>query len=139
MNYELEQIGEISEKIISYLKICNIIALEGDLGSGKTTLIKNILKKLGVKETITSPTFSYLNIYTTLDGKKVYHFDLYRLNTIQQFIALGFDEFLYNSDAVIIIEWPEIIEALLKKNVCFLKLEFQSEHKRKISFKLSAI
>lgn len=109
---------ELPTVIKEYLKPLiakkTIFTLEGPLGAGKTTLVRALLKQLGVKEVITSPTFTYVNAYT-IDSITVYHFDLYRIESVDEFIEMGFDEYLSDEDTISFIEWPEVIEQLLSK------------------------
>ena len=120
MKYSLEQIPEIAKQIASKNK--KVLTFEGPLGAGKTTLIKEILKHYNVlDDEVTSPTFTYLNIY--LGSKKIYHFDLYRLEDLDDFIELGFDEYLQEPEAIVLIEWPEIIKSIL-----FDRLEMKLSH-----------
>jgi tRNA threonylcarbamoyladenosine biosynthesis protein TsaE len=90
-----------------------IIALSGDLGAGKTTFIRGIVSSLEADEReVCSPTFTYLNIY---QGRMpIYHFDLYRIPSAQEFEAAGFDEYL-QADGICCIEWPDILSALLSE------------------------
>lgn len=103
----------------------------GDLGAGKTTLIKGIAKGAGgiLEREVTSPTFSYLHIYS---GKvPIYHFDLYRLRNAKEFCALGFQEYL-EGDGVCCIEWAERIKDLLPPHTFHICLEHEKEERRKI-------
>ncbi len=93
-----------------------IIAFSGEMGAGKTTLIKAICEELGVKQTISSPTFSIVNEYLSSAGKKIYHFDFYRINKISEAYDMGYEEYFY-SDAYCFIEWPEKIAELLPEDV----------------------
>lgn len=93
-----------------------VIAFKGEMGAGKTTLIKAICEQLGVKQNISSPTFSIVNEYLSADGKKIYHFDFYRINTINEAYDMGYEEYFY-SDAYCFIEWPEKIAELLPEDV----------------------
>ncbi len=90
-----------------------ILLFYGDMGVGKTTLIKEILKQLGVKETISSPTFALVNEYEIKDDK-IYHFDFYRINNEEEVLDIGIEEYFY-SDHWNMIEWPEKIKSLLPK------------------------
>ncbi|MDI9603771.1 MAG: tRNA (adenosine(37)-N6)-threonylcarbamoyltransferase complex ATPase subunit type 1 TsaE [Bacteroidota bacterium] len=89
-----------------------VFALYGNMGVGKTTLIKAVCKELGVEETVTSPTFAIVNEYSLPNGAPVYHFDCYRVEKLEELFDLGFEEYLY-SDALCFIEWPELVEPLL--------------------------
>ena len=102
------------------LKSGDILCLNGDLGAGKTTLTKSIGLGLGVEDYITSPTFSLINEY---EGRiPLYHFDVYRLENVEDLYDLGFDEYFYGQ-GVSIIEWADKIEALLPKERIVLDIE----------------
>ncbi len=109
-----------------------ILALQGDLGAGKTSLVKGISRgALGVDpREVTSPTFTYLNIYTSGE-LSLYHFDLYRLNTHTDFLGLGFDEY-FHSGGICCIEWPEKILSLLPAGTRFIHLSYLEENQRLI-------
>jgi len=103
-----------------------IVAFFGDLGVGKTTLIKGILNFFKVKKTkVTSPTFTYLHVYPVKDVD-IYHFDLYRLHDSGEFLSMGFDEYLNKN--ICLIEWAEKIKDILPANVitCSIKHQLQS-------------
>jgi len=101
---------EIGEKIGSASKAGDIICIEGELGSGKTHLTKGIALGLGIKEYITSPTFTLVNEY---EGRlRLYHFDVYRIDDPDEIEAIGFDEYIF-SDAVSVIEWSDLIRELI--------------------------
>lgn len=98
------------EKIGENLKSGDIICLIGELGTGKTHLVKGIAKGLLIEDNITSPTFTIVNEY---EGRlKLYHFDVYRVNDPYEIEAIGFDEYIF-SDGVSIIEWANYIEELI--------------------------
>lgn len=101
----------------------SLLALNGDLGAGKTTFVQGLADALGVEEIIQSPTFSYLNIYP--GGKlPLYHFDLYRLHSNTDFFALGFDEYC-NEPGIAVIEWAEKIASLLPKETIHIQLQHE--------------
>jgi len=117
----------VKDIVLPLLKNYSIIALTGPLGAGKTTLVQEILKQLGVQEPITSPTFGYLKNYLLPDHRTIHHFDLYRIDSLEGFIASGFDEYLHKKNALTFIEWPAIINPLLKKQKpLFITLEFDA-------------
>ena len=117
------------KKLLPYLSPGTKLTLKGDLGSGKTTLVKGIYQALNNKEptVVNSPTFTYLNIYED----SIYHFDLYRLNSKEQFISMGFDEYL-EDNAICIIEWPDIISSILPNNTIDIFIGYLDKDKRKI-------
>ena len=83
------------------------------MGAGKTTLIKSICQQLKVKDEISSPTFSLVNEYHTADGNKVFHFDFYRIKSIEEVYDMGYEDYFY-SNQICLIEWPEKIEEILE-------------------------
>lgn len=113
MTINIEKV-EDWEKVIEELfpKIKHsILLLKGNLGAGKTTFTQHLLKKMGVVEQVSSPTYSIVNEYETANGK-IYHFDLYRMNSDEEVFDMGMEEYL-ESGSFCIIEWPEIYEAEL--------------------------
>ena len=130
--YRLDNLESTAQQLNALLDGCNVIIFTGPLGAGKTTLIRALLQAHGVTEMITSPTFSYMNMYTGQHNKRFIHFDLYRLDTLDQFIAAGFDEYLQYPGATVLIEWPEIIESLLTNMPhCHLAIDYLDD-KRKL-------
>ncbi|MBU5427741.1 tRNA (adenosine(37)-N6)-threonylcarbamoyltransferase complex ATPase subunit type 1 TsaE [Tissierella pigra] len=116
----LKETEEFGMKLGNLLKTGDILCLNGDLGAGKTTLTKSIGLGLGVTDYITSPTFALINEYT---GRiPVYHFDVYRLENVDELYDLGFDEYFYGN-GISIIEWAEKIEKLLPKERIVLNIE----------------
>jgi len=116
----LEETKELGIKLGNILKSGDIVCLNGELGAGKTTLTKSIGLGLGVTDYITSPTFALINEY---NGRvPVYHFDVYRLENVEEIYDLGFDEYFYGK-GVCIIEWAEKIERLLPKERVILDIE----------------
>jgi tRNA threonylcarbamoyladenosine biosynthesis protein TsaE len=109
----------------------DVVCLQGDLGAGKTTLIKGMIASLtGVQpERVCSPTYTYLNIY---EGKcPVFHFDLYRLEGADDFLSLGFEEYLYG-EGVCCIEWSERITSLIPTHAHQIRLEYAGEEVRNV-------
>ncbi len=126
---DLELIGK---KIIKYSnKKSNIFTFEGEMGVGKTALIKIILKHLKVKDLVKSPTFSIVNEYLTSDNKIIYHFDFFRIKDKIEVINIGFEDYLDSSNFCF-IEWPNSIKNLLPNDINKIKMEYISEKKRKV-------
>jgi tRNA threonylcarbamoyladenosine biosynthesis protein TsaE len=130
--YSLNELPHIIQELKPVLSSCAVITLEGPLGAGKTTLIKSLLKTLGIQERVTSPTFTYMQQYHTDAGQAIYHFDLYRIPSVQSFRDAGFYEYLYQPDSWAIIEWPEVIESLLQDRVCRLKIRYHENSDKRI-------
>ena len=110
-------------KLANYLQNGDIIILSGDLGSGKTKFTQGILKFFSLDTEISSPTFTIVNEYNAPNNTNIYHFDVYRLADIDEFYALGGDEYFDNG--ICIIEWGELIENILPKN--YLKIVFERD------------
>ncbi len=121
----------VSEVVRDYIIPCltkyQVLALLGPLGAGKTTLVKELLHQCGVKQTITSPTFNYVNTYHDDQGRTFHHFDLYRIKTMDDFFNAGFDEYFQQKNTWVFVEWPEVINAFLKSRsevVCYITLNY---------------
>lgn len=112
------------------IKAPKIIVLSGDLGAGKTTFTKGFAKGLGIKEIITSPTFTLLNEY---EGReKMYHFDMYRLSSKEEAYELGFEDYFNKNDGVVLVEWAENVEGLFSPPYTKITLNKLSNTKREI-------
>lgn len=136
ISYALEDVPAIVAELQKLMQAYRIFAITGSLGAGKTTLIRSLLQACGVTGVISSPTFTYVNIYTDKNGNRIYHFDLYRIQSVQEFVEAGFDEYLHDPHGYVFIEWPEVIKDLLsKQQVCYVDLEYISEDQRSISIK----
>ena len=119
VTYKLENLSEVAQQLLSEAKNKNLL-FYGEMGVGKTTLIKEIAKTLGVVDTLTSPTFSIVNEYPLL-GDKLYHFDFYRIEAEEEAMDIGVEEY-FNSGHWNFIEWPENIVSLLPDNYTKIKL-----------------
>ena len=112
------------------IKTIRVILLRGELGSGKTTLVKSVLKKMGINDCVTSPTFSIVNEYDFSENI-IYHFDLYRIEKIEELDIIGFEDYIYSQN-ICFIEWPEIV--LNNIDLQYLDIEIRNlgEDKREI-------
>jgi len=129
---ETEAIGKIFGQKIKKRKGQIILALIGPLGSGKTTFIKGLAKGLGIKKRILSPTFLIFKEFK-LPGRKFYHFDCYRINSIKELKVINFQKILQEKNSIIAIEWAEkILKFLPKKNLLIFKFKYQDEKIREI-------
>lgn len=113
MNYTLHNIIDAAKQVIAHSNNRKLWIFRGEMGAGKTTLIKNICELLQVKDEISSPTFSLVNEYHTADEKKVFHFDFYRIKSIEEVYDMGYEDYFY-SNQICLIEWPEKIEEILE-------------------------
>jgi tRNA threonylcarbamoyladenosine biosynthesis protein TsaE len=127
IKYQLDDPTEIIAYLTALAGRYKIFTFIGQLGAGKTTLIRLLLRHWGITGVITSPTFTYVNIYTDQKGNQVHHFDLYRIKTIDEFIEQGFNEYLYQPNSWTLIEWPEIIKPLLQEQVVQVTLHYKDE------------
>jgi tRNA threonylcarbamoyladenosine biosynthesis protein TsaE len=134
--FGIDQIDEVVDMLYQLRSQCQVYALSGPLGAGKTTVSQRLLRRFGIEGVITSPTFTYMNIYQSVDGKILYHFDLYRIISVDEFILNGFNEYLYQPNSWALIEWPEVIAPLLEHKVCDIQLLYQDEGTREIKVKL---
>ncbi len=130
--YSLNELPFVVKKLKKFIKSCAILTLTGPLGVGKTTLIKELLKCIGVKDRITSPTFTYVNQYDNAKGQHLYHFDLYRIKSLQEFMGAGFQEYLYQPDSLVLIEWPELIQPLLTHDVCHIEISYHEDPSKRV-------
>ena len=108
----LKDYPEAAKKFTEFLDKGNIFAFYGKMGSGKTTLIKSICEEMGVEDSINSPTFAIVNEYEDREQRTIYHFDFYRIKSVEEVYNMGYEEYIY-SDAICFMEWPELIEELL--------------------------
>ncbi|MBR2909783.1 MAG: tRNA (adenosine(37)-N6)-threonylcarbamoyltransferase complex ATPase subunit type 1 TsaE [Clostridia bacterium] len=124
---------EIALQISRKLTAGDIVLLEGDLGAGKTAFVKGIIKAYGGDESqVTSPTFTIVNEYNVL-GKTIYHFDLYRIESVEELFNIGIEEYFY-SVGICFIEWPERAEELFVGSHKKITIEKTGETSRKIKF-----
>lgn len=124
----------IAAELLQGSKDQKIWLLQGEMGSGKTTLVKALVKQLDVDDLVTSPTFSIVNEYGN-GGKKVYHFDFYRLKRDTEALDLGFDEYLASGN-LCLIEWSERVSAFLPDQLFEVRIETINEHTRAIYYRM---
>lgn len=121
--YRVQEIAEIAEAILANHGPNRTYALIGELGAGKTTLVAEMCRQLGVTEPTSSPTFSILNEYTGSAGP-IFHLDCYRLDSIEEALDAGLEELFDREESPIFVEWPGIIEPLLPADVVYLRLTY---------------
>jgi len=128
-----EETKELAEDFAKKLKGGEILALKGDLGSGKTTFVQGLARELKIKERITSPTFVILNLHQADKGLSLAHFDLYRLKDEVDLEGIGATDYLGKKNIISVIEWPEKAKKLLPKNTIWINFDHLDENKRKIT------
>ncbi|HQR00546.1 MAG TPA: tRNA (adenosine(37)-N6)-threonylcarbamoyltransferase complex ATPase subunit type 1 TsaE, partial [Ferruginibacter sp.] len=111
VNFTLEQIDAVAAQVLAASAAYPVLAFHGEMGAGKTTLIHTLCEKMGVKDTVSSPTFSIINQYKKGDGGTVYHMDLYRIRDEQEAINAGVEDCLYSGHTCL-VEWPEKVPGI---------------------------
>ena len=130
LKYTLDTIHVVSDHIKDLINNYTIFLFEGDMGSGKTTLIKQIVKDIGISENVKSPTFSLVNEYIE-NELIIFHFDLYRINKENELDNIGFYEYL-DSGKLCFIEWPDIVIQNIYKDYVLIKISITSDSEREI-------
>ena len=123
------ELRTVADAILQNLDGRTIVAFYGQMGAGKTTLIREIVARLGSTDVVTSPTFALVNQYSTANGDAVYHFDFYRINRLEEAFDLGYEEYFYSGD-LCLIEWSEKIGELLPEDVMTVTIHVNSEVSR---------
>lgn len=131
ITYSLDEIEQVAKQLLSIPHLKKVITFNAEMGAGKTTLIKAIVKELGVLDNSSSPTFSLVNEYQTNNGETVYHFDLYRLNSEEEAYDMGVDEYFYSGNWCF-IEWPEKTPNLIPINHASISIKVLKDGKREL-------
>lgn len=124
----VSELEEASTLLLELINDNNIVCFYGDMGVGKTTFIKEICKKLGVKDVVSSPTFSIINEYLTENDESIYHFDFYRIETQEEAFDMGYEEYFYHGD-LCLIEWPEKISSIIPDNIIKVQMTSSNEQR----------
>lgn len=130
--FSIDQITQVAQKIVAQ-NPQKVILFSGEMGVGKTTLIKEIAKTLGVKGTTSSPTFSLVNEYQTVDNQLIYHFDFYRLKKESEALDMGADDYFYSGNWCF-IEWSEKIPNLIPEKHSSISFSILADGKRELVF-----
>lgn len=125
----LSDLPKVADAVLGELHGRSVVLFRGPMGAGKTTLISRIAAALGAQDTVTSPTFALVNQYEGEGGRRIYHFDFYRINTLEEALDLGYEEYFYSGD-LCLVEWPEKIEQLLPEQVMTVRITADSETAR---------
>lgn len=133
ITYKLAEIPEAAKELLSVCKNRKKFAFYGNMGAGKTTLIKAVSKELGSRDEAVSPTFSLINEYkcSSAGAGSIYHIDLYRIEDLQEALDIGIEDYLYD-DNYCFVEWPQVIEALLPEDIVRVKIDTIDKNNRKI-------
>lgn len=131
--YSLPEVPAIAKELIATTKH-KIILFYAEMGAGKTTLIKEICKQLGVEDVISSPTFSLVNEYKTKDDKQIYHFDFYRIEDEEEALDIGIEDY-FDSGNWCFVEWPNNIENLVPLDAVEIHISILEDNQRNIQLK----
>ncbi len=133
--FTIEELPEIAEMILRE-NPGHLILFYGEVGVGKTTLIKEMLKQSGVEDNVNSPTFALVNEYLNASGEVFYHLDLYRVKDVEELVEIGIDEYL-SGESLCLIEWPELLGDFAKDIPNFsVFLKHINNGKRKLTTKI---
>ena len=129
----LDTIHEAAKDFIKGMGDGKVFAFYGKMGAGKTTFIKALCEVLGVKDVITSPTFAIINEYTDGNDNPIYHFDFYRIKKLEEVYDMGYEDYFYSGN-LCLLEWPELVEDVLPKNVIKVTIEEQPDGSRLLTY-----
>ncbi len=131
----IEGLPEAAKHILKDIGSHRVIALFGKMGAGKTTLIKALCNALGVIDVVSSPTFALVNEYSSGKDEPIFHFDFYRIKSIEEVYDIGYEEYIY-SGYFCFIEWPEMMVELLPDSFVYLSIEETEDGIRKITYRV---
>lgn len=131
-----DELESVARSVIEWKPGTRVFALQGKMGSGKTTFIKSLCSFLEVEDVVSSPTFALVNEYTTRKGEPVFHFDFYRIKKTEEVYDIGYEEYFYGGDYCF-IEWPELVTNLLPENYILVRITVNDDESR--VFECSAI
>ena len=135
ISFSLPDIKEAAQQFLNAAGQRKVIALHGEMGAGKTTFVHAVCDELNVTDTVSSPTFSLINEYSSGAGDTIYHLDLYRIKDEQEAIAAGVEECFY-SGALCLVEWPEKAPHLFPENTLHCWLHIKGNNERMLQIKL---
>jgi tRNA threonylcarbamoyladenosine biosynthesis protein TsaE len=135
LNFTLDGIDDAAKKFLSSTEKISVFALHGEMGAGKTTFIHALCEVIGVRDVVSSPTFSIINQYKTANDETVYHLDLYRLRDEQEAIHAGVEDCLCSGFRCF-VEWPEKAAAIFPENTLHVTISVIGHNARKLGFNL---
>lgn len=127
-----EETLALARRLATELRPCDVVALSGELGAGKTVFVQGVARALGCEQAVTSPTFTIIHEYRT--QPPLFHVDLYRLNTEQEALDVGIEDYL-RGDGICLVEWAERIERLLPASHIAVRIEVLSETARRVTIR----
>ena len=129
----LQELDTAASRFLDMAGDNRVMAFSGELGAGKTTFIQALCRRLGVKTEVNSPTFSLVNEYFTGEGESIFHFDLYRIESLEELYDLGYEEYFY-SGSLCLIEWPEKATSLIPANALWIQITIGENEARILQF-----
>jgi len=131
----LNELPKAAQNILEDIGEHKVVAFFGKMGVGKTTLIKALCQQMGVEDVVSSPTFALINEYLSGIGESIFHFDFYRIESIEEVYDIGYEEYIY-SGHYCFIEWPEMIVELLPETFVYLSIKENDNGTRVIKYKV---
>ena len=135
VNFTLDTIQDSAKKLLSLSANYKVFAFHGEMGAGKTTFIHALCEAIGVKDVITSPTFSIINQYQTNDGQTIYHIDLYRIKDENEAINAGIEDCLYSGN-ICLVEWPEKAAGIFPDETLHVTITSVDDNTRNLKYNL---
>lgn len=133
ITYDLEQLPDTAKAFIDSIGKDRIFLFEGEMGSGKTTFISEVCRQLGAHDDFGSPTFSLVNEYEAADGSPIYHFDLYRIESPQEAMDMGAEDYFYSGN-LCLIEWPDRLGNLMPEDCRTVEFTINPDLTRTVKF-----
>ena len=127
----LSDLPQVAQAVIDSLDGRSVVVFRAGMGAGKTTLISRIVALLGAEDTVTSPTFALVNQYEGTHHR-IYHFDFYRIERVEEVFDFGYEEYFYSGD-LCLVEWPEKIEALIPDDAMVVSIEVGDDEEREFT------
>ena len=127
----LSDLPQVAQDVIASLDGRSVVVFRAGMGAGKTTLISRIVALLGAEDTVTSPTFALVNQYEGTQHR-IYHFDFYRIERVEEVFDFGYEEYFYSGD-LCLVEWPEKIEALIPDDAMVVSIEVGDDEEREFT------
>ena len=125
-NVPLESLSSVSAELMKLLSKPSFVAIQGDMGAGKTTFVQALLREIGIKDPDGSPTYAIVHEYVSIEGTKAFHLDCYRIENERDLAQLGLDE-LFEENAYFFVEWPDKIEQILPEHANWLYIRCEPE------------
>lgn len=131
IRFNLDNIDDAAGELLRNFPDARIFAFYGEMGAGKTTFIKALCRNLEIDQYVTSPTFALINEYHTKDAGIVFHFDFYRIESIEEVMDMGYEDYFF-SNSMCFIEWPERVAGLLPEDTVRIKIEVLDTRERQL-------